>query len=79
MLPTSGADILRLGADRIGVPDSNIPAGGYMAEGITGQNTIIIPSRDLAIVKVANAQDRGADLVRFLTLVLDAVEDEDEP
>jgi hypothetical protein len=50
-----------------------------MAEGITGQNTIIIPSRDLAIVKVANAQDRATDLVSFLTLVLDAIEDEDEP
>jgi hypothetical protein len=30
------------------------------------------------MVKVANAQDTRTELVRFLTLVLDAIEDEDE-
>lgn len=60
---------------RLNAQGSNIPADGYMAEGIMGQNIIIIPSRDLVIVKVANAQDGGMDLARFLTLILDAIED----
>jgi len=60
------------------VPDSNIPADGHMAESIMGQGILISPSRDLARVKVADAQDSGTDLVRFLTLVLDAIEDEDK-
>ncbi len=64
---------------RLGARHSNIPADGYMAEGIMGQNIVIIPSKDLVIVKVANAQEGGMDLVRFLTLVLDAIEDEDKP
>ena len=36
----------------------SIPEDGYMAEGILGQNIIIIPSRDLVIVRVAT-QTRG--------------------
>jgi hypothetical protein len=44
----------------------------------TWQNILIIPPRALAMVKVANAQDTRTELVRFLTLVLDAIEDEDE-
>jgi CubicO group peptidase (beta-lactamase class C family) len=60
---------------RLGARDSNIPADGYMAEGIMGQNIIIIPSRDLVVVKVANSQDKGMDLVEFLTLVLDAIDE----
>ena len=63
---------------RLGARDSNIPADGYMAEGIMGQNILIIPSRDLVVVKVANEQDARMDLVRFLTLVLDAIEDDDK-
>ena len=58
---------------RLNAKGSNIPADGYMAEGVLGQNIIIIPSRDLVIVKVANSQDRGMDLVKFLSLVLDAI------
>jgi hypothetical protein len=45
-----------------------------MAEGVRGQNIFIIPSKDLVIVRVAN-QTRGAmDLVKFLTMVLSAIE-----
>ena len=61
---------------RLGAPDSGIPADGYMAEGIMGQNIVIIPSKGLVVVKVANSQSRGIDLGKFLTLVLNAVEDE---
>ena len=46
-----------------------------MAQGIMGQSLIIIPSGDLVIVTVASAQDRGLDLARFLTLVIDAIVD----
>jgi CubicO group peptidase (beta-lactamase class C family) len=60
---------------RLGARDSNIPADGYMAEGVLGQNIIIIPSKDLVIVKVANSEGRGIDLVKFLTLVLDAIDE----
>jgi hypothetical protein len=60
---------------RLNALDSNIPADGYMAEGVMGQNIIIIPSKDLVIVKVANSQDRGMDLVKFLTLVLDSIDE----
>ena len=57
---------------RLNAEGSNIHADGYMAEGIMGQNIIIIPSKELVIVKVANSQDKGMDLVKFLTLVLDS-------
>jgi CubicO group peptidase (beta-lactamase class C family) len=62
---------------RLGALDSRIPADGYMAQGIMGQSLIIMPSQNLVIVTVASAQDREVDLVRLLTLVLDAIEDED--
>ena len=58
---------------RLNAEGSNIPADSYMAEGILGQNIVIIPSRDLVIIKVANNQGEGINLVKFLTLVLDAV------
>jgi len=60
---------------RLNAKDSNIPADGYMAEGVMGQNIIIIPSKNLVIVKVANSQGRGIDLVKFLTLVLDSIDE----
>ena len=44
-----------------------------------GQGILIFPSRDLIFVKAADAQDRRTNLVTFLTLVLDALEDEDKP
>ena len=59
---------------RLNAEGSNIPADSYMAEGILGQNIVIIPSKDLVIVKVANKQGEGINLVKFLTLVLDAVD-----
>jgi CubicO group peptidase (beta-lactamase class C family) len=65
---------LRLSFSRSPVSTDAIPADGYMAEGVRGQNIFIIPSRDLVIVRVAN-QTRGAmDLVAFLTMVLNAIE-----
>ena len=45
-----------------------------MAEGVLGQNIVIIPSKDLVIVKVANQTSEGMDLVKFLTMVLSAIE-----
>ncbi len=53
-------------------PDS-IPRDGYMAEGIMGQSIVIIPSRDLVIVRVANETAGHMDLVKFLTMVLEAI------
>lgn len=55
---------------------SKIPADGFMAEGVRGQNIIIFPSQDLVIVKVANSgsQHRDPDLSQFLTMVLESVE-----
>jgi CubicO group peptidase (beta-lactamase class C family) len=51
-----------------------IPADGYMAEGVLGQNIIIIPSLDLVIVRVANQTQGRMDPVRFLTMILEAIE-----
>ena len=47
---------------------------GYMAEGVLGQSMVIIPSKDLVIVRVANETGDHMDLVRFLTMILSAVE-----
>ncbi len=55
------------------VPTDAIPRDGYMAEGVLGQNIIIIPSKDLVIVRVANQISGGMDLVKFLTMVLRAI------
>jgi len=59
--------------------DSNIPADTYMAAGVRGQYIIIIPSKDLVLVKVANERGRGPSLVKFLTLVLDSISEGSEP
>ncbi|MBW2623824.1 MAG: serine hydrolase, partial [Deltaproteobacteria bacterium] len=56
-------------------PRGGIPKDGYMAEGVLGQNIFIIPSKDLVIVKVANQTSGGMDLVKFLNLVLSAIEE----
>jgi CubicO group peptidase (beta-lactamase class C family) len=56
------------------LPLDTIPGDGYMAEGVMGQNLVIIPSKDLVIVRVANETAGHLDLVKFLTLVLDAIE-----
>jgi len=52
----------------------SLPPDGYMAEGIFGQNIFIIPSKDLVIVRVANQRKDRMDLVKFLTMVLSAIE-----
>jgi CubicO group peptidase (beta-lactamase class C family) len=56
------------------IPLDYIPRDGYMAEGIMGQTIVIIPSRDLVIVRVANETTGHIDLVKFLTMVLDSIE-----
>jgi CubicO group peptidase (beta-lactamase class C family) len=64
----------RLSINRSPISTDTIPADGYMAEGVLGQNIFILPSQDLVIVRVAN-QTRGAmDVVKFLTMVLNAFE-----
>lgn len=64
----------RLKVNRSPISTEAIPADGFMAEGVLGQNIIVIPSKDLVIVRVANETGRKIDLVKFLTMVLDAVE-----
>jgi len=49
-----------------------LPADGYMAEGVKGQNIIIIPSRNLVIVKLADQETKQMDLVKFLSMILGA-------
>jgi len=56
------------------VPTDAIPEDGYMAEGVLGQNIIIIPSKDLVIVRVSNQTGGSMDLVKFLTMVLSSIE-----
>jgi CubicO group peptidase (beta-lactamase class C family) len=57
------------------VPTDAIPEDGYMAEGVLGQNIIIIPSKDLVIVRVANQTKGGMDLVKFLTMILGSIDE----
>ena len=59
---------------RLNAYGSKIPADGYMAEGVLGQNIFIIPSKDLIIVRVANETKGRMNVVRFLNLVLGAIE-----
>ena len=60
---------------RTGTAATRIPADGFMAEGVQGQMIIIIPSKDLVVVKVAATGNThpDLDLKRFLTLTLDAI------
>lgn len=60
---------------RMQAQGSKIPADAFMAAGVMGQNIVVIPSRDLVIVKVASEQGKGPDLGKFLALVLDAIDD----
>jgi CubicO group peptidase (beta-lactamase class C family) len=64
----------RLRVNRSPISTSTIPADGFMAEGVLGQSIIIIPSKDLVIVRVANQTKGSMDLVKFLTMVLSAIE-----
>lgn len=63
----------RLAINRSSVSTDAIPADGYMAEGVLGQNIFIIPSRDLVIVRVANQTKGRMDVVKFLMMVLNAI------
>jgi CubicO group peptidase (beta-lactamase class C family) len=63
----------RLEWNKSPLPLDAIPPDGYMAEGVLGQYIVIIPSKDLVIVRVANQSGEGMDLVKFLTMVLGAV------
>lgn len=64
----------RLSVLRSPIPTTAIPADGYMAEGVLGQNIFIIPSKDLVVVKVANQTREQMDVVKFLTMILGAVQ-----
>jgi CubicO group peptidase (beta-lactamase class C family) len=64
----------RLSFNRSPISTDTIPADGFMAEGVLGQNIFIIPSKDLVIVRVANQTKGSMDLVKFLTMVLSAIE-----
>jgi CubicO group peptidase (beta-lactamase class C family) len=44
-----------------------------MAEGVMGQSIVIIPSKDLVIVRVANETAGHMDPVKFLTMILEAI------
>ena len=63
----------RLEWSRSPVPLDSIPSDGYMAAGVLGQYIVIIPSKDLVIVRVANESGEGMDLVKLLTMVLSAI------
>jgi len=64
----------RLKWNKSPVPTNAIPSDGYMAEGVLGQNIFIIPSKDLVIVRVANQTRGRMDPVKFLTMVLSAIQ-----
>ena len=64
----------RLQWNRSPVSLDTIPRDGYMAEGYLGQNIVIIPSRDLVIVRVANETSGHMDLVKFLAMIMEAIE-----
>ena len=63
----------RLKWNKSSVPLDSIPRDGYMAEGVMGQSIVIIPSKDLVIVRVANETAGHMDLVKFLTMILEAI------
>ena len=60
---------------RLNAYRSNIPADGYMAEGVLGQNIFIIPSKDLVIVRVANQTQARMNVTRFLKIILSAIKE----
>jgi len=65
---------IRLSISRSPISTAAIPPDGYMAEGVRGQNIFVLPSKDLVIVRVANQTTELMDLVKFLTMVLSAIE-----
>lgn len=54
------------------VPVKGIPADAYMAAGVLGQYIVIVPSKDLIIVRVANENREKIDLARLITMVINA-------
>jgi len=64
----------RLSISRSPISTAAIPPDGYMAEGVRGQNIFILPSKDLVIVRVASQTREAMDSVKFLTMVLSAIE-----
>lgn len=63
-------------SSRRGAEGLNIPADAFMAAGVMGQNIVIMPSKDLVIVRVATIQGGGVNFMKFISMVLDAVDDE---
>jgi len=60
---------VRLGAP----PDSGIPADGYMADGVGGQQIFIVPSKRLVVAKNASQDKVQINQAAFLELILDAI------
>jgi CubicO group peptidase (beta-lactamase class C family) len=54
------------------IPIKGLPADAYMAAGILGQYIIIIPSKDMIIVRVANQRKARIDLVKLIKMVIKA-------
>jgi len=57
---------------KLGARGSSIPGDAYMAQGVLGQLIVIIPSKDLVIVRLANQRKTRIDMARLITMVLDA-------
>ena len=60
-----------------GFPGVVLPAGSYSAQGVGGQNCLVIPSHDLVIVHRVNTDIKGTEVNRFafgrlLRLILEA-------
>jgi CubicO group peptidase (beta-lactamase class C family) len=62
-------------SSRQGTRNLNIPAGTFMAAGVMGQNIVVVPSEDLVITRVANIQGGGVNLMKFVSMVLAAIDD----
>lgn len=60
---------------KLKAPGSKIPADGYMAHGIYGQCIIVIPSKDLVIIRVGDDDIdlRGFDKKGYVLRVLDSI------
>ncbi len=57
---------------------SSIPADAYMAQGVLGQLIVVVPSKDLVIVRVANQRKHRIDMAKLITMVIDAESDSKE-
>ena len=53
-----------------------VPADAYYAAGFEGQNVLIIPSKNMVIVRLGQTLDRTAwDIGKFSASVLEAISD----